>query len=140
MCFFQYFFNFLIYLYTEEIRTSLDVFHNMIPDILHYHVFWVIFNWIFVILTRNFPIPATISVLPWLQVNTIQTYSEVLQSKMLSNEETWKDSNFIMLQLVNALKTLQAQGIEELPMSLNSFVLCKDMDKDGSHRLCVLQG
>lgn len=94
----------------------------------------------FIVLTRNFLISATISVLAWLQINTIQTYSEVLQSKMLSNEETWKDSNFIMLQLVNALKTLQAQGIEELPMSLNSFVLCKDMDRDGSHRLCVLQG
>lgn len=85
-------------------------------------------------------ISATIYVLPWLQVNTIQSYSEVLQSKMLTNEETWKDSNFVMLQLVNALKTLQAQGIEELPLSLNSFVLCKDMDKDSNHRLCVLQG
>lgn len=59
---------------------------------------------------------------------------------MLSSEETWKDSNFIMLQFINALKIIQAQGIEELPLSLNSFVLCKDMDKDSNYRLCVLQG
>lgn len=106
---------------------------------LHFYV--SIFQKVFWFLVINFyDFLATISVLPWLQVNTIQSYNEVLQSKMLTNEETWKDSNFVMLQLVNALKTLQAQGIEELPLSLNSFVLCKDMDKDSNHRLCVLQG
>ncbi|KAJ8917120.1 hypothetical protein NQ315_012610 [Exocentrus adspersus] len=83
---------------------------------------------------------ATVSVLPWLQVNTIESYSELLKSKAQNHEDMWKDANFVMLQLVNALKTLQAQGIEELPLSLNCFVLCKDVDKDTHHRLCVLQG
>nr|CAI5867098.1 unnamed protein product [Callosobruchus analis] len=84
-------------------------------------------------------VQATISVLPWLQIHTIQSYSDHLKSKSQNAEETWKDSNFVMLQLVNALKTLQAQGIEELPVSLSCFVLCKEMEKDNHHRLCILQ-
>ncbi|XP_056642983.1 uncharacterized protein LOC130449285 isoform X1 [Diorhabda sublineata] len=86
----------------------------------------------------NKQIQATAQVLPYLQINTIQTYGEILRTK--SQEESWRDSNFVMLQLVNALKTIQAQGIEEVPLSLHTFVLCKDMDKEGHHRLCVLQG
>lgn len=86
----------------------------------------------------NKQIQATAQVLPYLQINTIQTYGEILKTKSL--EESWKDSNFVMLQLVNALKTIQAQGIEEVPLSLHTFVLCKDMDKESHHRLCVLQG
>lgn len=82
---------------------------------------------------------ATITVLPWMQVNTIQSFSNTLKSKT-PNEETSKENVFIMLQLVNALKNLQAQGIEELPVSLNSFVLCKDMEKDFYQKLFVLQG
>nr|CAH7749343.1 unnamed protein product [Callosobruchus chinensis] len=84
-------------------------------------------------------VQATISVLPWLQIHTIQSYSDHLKSKSQNPEEIWKDSNFVMLQLVNALKTLQAQGIEELPVSLSCFVLCKEMEKDNHHRLCILQ-
>ncbi|XP_076260571.1 uncharacterized protein LOC143196616 isoform X2 [Rhynchophorus ferrugineus] len=84
-------------------------------------------------------IQATVAVLPWLQINTIETYGECLKNKS-TQDETWKDGFFIMLQLVNALKMLQAQGIEELPLSLSSFVLCKDMDRDTHHRLCILQG
>ncbi|CAH1119341.1 unnamed protein product [Phaedon cochleariae] len=83
---------------------------------------------------------ATVSVLPCIQVNSIPSYCESVKSKVQNLDEQWKDATFIMLQLVNALKTLQAQGIEELPLSLTSFVLCKDMDKDTHHRLCVLQG
>lgn len=45
-----------------------------------------------------------------------------------------------MLQLVNALKMLQAQGIEELPLSLNSFILTKEMDREAHHRLSIIQG
>ncbi|XP_018576497.1 uncharacterized protein LOC108915033 [Anoplophora glabripennis] len=88
----------------------------------------------------NKQIQATVGVLPWLQVNTIESFSEVLKTKAQNHEDMWKDANFVMLQLVNALKTLQAQGIEELPLSLNCFVLCKDVDRDTHHRLCVLQG
>ncbi|XP_044263078.1 uncharacterized protein LOC123010332 isoform X1 [Tribolium madens] len=85
-------------------------------------------------------IQATVAVLPWLQVSTIQSYGESLKKGTQTLEEAWKDASFVMLQLVNALKILQAQGIEELSLSLNSFVLCKEMDKDSHLRLCVLQG
>ncbi|XP_034664323.1 uncharacterized protein LOC117898794 isoform X1 [Drosophila subobscura] len=48
---------------------------------------------------------------------------------------------FIMLQLVNGMKNLQAKAIEETPLSLSNVVLSKDMDnKDSQARLCVLQG
>ncbi|XP_055852381.1 uncharacterized protein LOC129916436 [Episyrphus balteatus] len=48
---------------------------------------------------------------------------------------------FIMLQLVNGLKNLQAKAIEEMPLSLSNVVLAKDVEnKDAQARLCVLQG
>ncbi|XP_043654222.1 uncharacterized protein LOC122620692 [Drosophila teissieri] len=48
---------------------------------------------------------------------------------------------FIMLQLVNGMKNLQAKAIEETPLSLSNVVLSKDIDnKDAQARLCVLQG
>ncbi|KAG5882094.1 hypothetical protein JTB14_017513 [Gonioctena quinquepunctata] len=80
-------------------------------------------------------VQATVSVLPCLQVNTIQMYGEFIKSKAQNTDNSWREANFVMLQLVNALKTLQAQGIEELSLSLNSFVLCKDVEKDSNHRL-----
>ncbi|GJQ86222.1 hypothetical protein Trydic_g8923 [Trypoxylus dichotomus] len=84
---------------------------------------------------------ATIAVLPWMQVHTFQSYGELLKTRIAqNNEDVWKDTNFILLQLVNALKTLQAQGIEELLLSLSPFVLCKEVDKDTHYRLYVLQG
>ncbi|XP_050304024.1 titin [Anthonomus grandis grandis] len=84
-------------------------------------------------------VQATISVLPWLQVHTIESYGEHLRTKS-EQEENWRDGFFVMLQLVNALKVLQAQGIEELPLSLSSFVLTKEVDRESHFRLCILQG
>lgn len=79
-----------------------------------------------------------------MHVHTIQSYGEVLRTKGQQNnqqpEEAWKDTSFCLLQLVNALKTLQAQGIEEVPLSLSSFVLCREIDRDTHYRLYVLQG
>lgn len=83
---------------------------------------------------------ATIAVLPWMQINTIQSFSEMLKTKSHTQDDTWKEGSFVLLQLVNALKMLQAQGIEELPLSLTSFILCREIDKDVHYRLCVLQG
>ncbi|XP_018328356.1 uncharacterized protein LOC108739120 [Agrilus planipennis] len=83
---------------------------------------------------------ATIAVHPWMQVHSIKTYSELLKSKSHSPDDSRKDAYFVLLQLVNALKMLQAQGIEELPDSLTTFVLCREMDKEMHHRLCILQG
>lgn len=62
----------------------------------------------------------------------------MLKSK-IQNDETYKETIFTLLQIINALKLLQAQGIEELPLSLNSFILCKDMERDIHNRICVLE-
>lgn len=79
------------------------------------------------------------AVLPWMQIHTIQSIGDVLQTK-INKEDSLKDGIFIMLQVVNALKMLQSQGIEELPMSLNTFVLCKEMEKESFYKVYVLQG
>ncbi|KAK4882957.1 hypothetical protein RN001_006276 [Aquatica leii] len=85
---------------------------------------------------------ASVAVLPWLQINTIQSYTDLLKNKSSNNsqEDLFKDACFIVLQLINALKMLQSRGIEELPLSLNSFIIYREMEKDNHHRLCVLQG
>jgi hypothetical protein len=52
-----------------------------------------------------------------------------------------REVGFVMLQLVNGLKMLQAKGMEEMPQSLSNVILCKELDnKDAQARLCVLQG
>lgn len=52
-----------------------------------------------------------------------------------------REVGFVMLQLVNGLKTLQAKGIEELPISLSNVILCKYLEnKDAQAKLCVLHG
>lgn len=86
-------------------------------------------------------VSATISVFPCLQVHSIQTYGELLTAKSthMSQDELFREASFVMLQLINALKALQAQGTEEVPLSLTRFVLCKDAEKD-LYRLHVLQG
>lgn len=51
-----------------------------------------------------------------------------------------REVGFVMLQLVNGLKNLQAKGIEEMPASLSNVILCKEMEnKEAQARLCVLQ-
>ncbi|XP_068086010.1 uncharacterized protein [Anabrus simplex] len=79
-------------------------------------------------------IQAWVTVLTKLQVDTIQSYGCSLRDK---GDEHWKDGTFIMLQLINGLKLLQARGIEEAPVSLSSFVLCRE-ERDPQPRLCVL--
>ncbi|XP_055380870.1 serine-rich adhesin for platelets isoform X2 [Condylostylus longicornis] len=52
-----------------------------------------------------------------------------------------REVGFIMLQLVNGLKNLQAKAIEEMPLSLSNVILCKEIEnKDAQARLCVLHG
>lgn len=52
-----------------------------------------------------------------------------------------REVGFIMLQLVNGLKNLQAKAIEEMPISLSNVILCKEIEnKDAQARLCVLHG
>lgn len=51
-----------------------------------------------------------------------------------------REVGFVMLQLVNGLKNLQAKGMEEIPMSLSNVILCKEVEnKEAQARLCVLQ-
>ena len=49
-----------------------------------------------------------------------------------------RESSFMLLQLVSALKSLQARGIEEAPKNLTNVVLCRE-EKDAYHRLYLLQ-
>jgi hypothetical protein len=127
---------------------------------------------------------ATISVLPRMHVDTLQSLGAILKSKSqngsllkepssqqalneaadipesslisiepngtlktTSNNLSFCDDilcrevGFVMLQLVNGLKMLQAKGMEEMPQSLSNVILCKELDnKDAQARLCVLQG
>lgn len=71
-----------------------------------------------------------------MQVDTIQSYADLLLGTKSSDEHS-RDICFILLQLINGLKYLQAQGIEEAPASLSNFVLCRE-DKDPNHRLHIL--
>lgn len=145
-------------------------------------------------------IQATISVLPRMQIDTLQSFGIMLKSKsttaMLSSNGTFggsipnlssindskyarngssvqnlstmtgskdeeniftstpvpiggisnyedilfREVGFVMLQLINGLKNLQAKGIEELPLALSNIILCKEVEnKDAQARLCVLQ-
>ncbi|XP_058800175.1 uncharacterized protein LOC131669361 isoform X2 [Phymastichus coffea] len=81
---------------------------------------------------------ATISVLPRLQINTLKSFAESVTVENSNDENATRESSFILLQLVNALKSLQAQGIEDAPKDLNNIVLCRE-DKDAYHRLYVFQ-
>nr|CAD7264135.1 unnamed protein product [Timema shepardi] len=86
-------------------------------------------------------VQACVAVLPRLQANTIQSYAASLRERACTSaEEQMKNSCFVLLQLVNALKHLQAQGMEEAPASLSSFLLCGEEREQVSPRLCVLQG
>lgn len=82
-------------------------------------------------------ITATISVLPRLQVSTIQSFGS--STKDMHDEGTVRESSFVLLQFVTALKSLQARGIEESARSLSNVVLCRE-DKDAYYRLYLLQG
>jgi len=48
-----------------------------------------------------------------------------------------KEISLILLQLINGLKSLQAQGIEEIPATVDHFLLTKT-DKDPQYRVVIL--
>ncbi|XP_059053002.1 uncharacterized protein LOC131847434 isoform X2 [Achroia grisella] len=118
-------------------------------------------------------VQATIVVLAQAQVDTIQSYGENLQAAeglstkeyQLVQTEQVHEAIFMMLQLINGLKCLQARGLEEIPESLSSFIALREMQPLVSHgstlnlpspddrlnslwapktnsygRLCILQG
>jgi hypothetical protein len=52
-----------------------------------------------------------------------------------------REVGFIILQLINGLKSMQAKGIEEMPLSLSNIIMSREVDvKDQQARLCILQG
>jgi hypothetical protein len=64
-----------------------------------------------------------------------------IKSSLSVEDILCREVGFVMLQLVNGLKNLQAKGIEEMPLSLSNVILCREADnKDAQARLCVLQG
>ncbi|XP_039311071.1 uncharacterized protein LOC105200249 isoform X3 [Solenopsis invicta] len=80
-------------------------------------------------------VEATISVLPCLHVTTIQSFGAM--SRDINGEGASREASFVLLQLVNALKSLQARGIEDASRSLSDVVLCRE---DVYYRLYLLPG
>lgn len=58
----------------------------------------------------------------------------------LCDDVQCREVAFIMLQLLNALKMMQAKGHEEMPLSLSNVVMIREADKDTQSKLCILQG
>ncbi|XP_077287549.1 uncharacterized protein LOC143912184 isoform X2 [Arctopsyche grandis] len=87
-------------------------------------------------------VQATVVVLAHSQMDTIETYGEYLRNnnqlspmntlkrnssiEKESSHESQHEATFIMLQLINGLKCLQARGTEELPSSLSTFAISRD--------------
>lgn len=123
-------------------------------------------------------VQATITVLPKLHVETLETMGSVMKSKIQNNslfgnlggsdenvdtisindkspnesakspksglfdDLLCREVGFIVLQLVNGLKNMQAKGIEEMPLSLSNIIMCREItdNKDQQAKLCILQG
>lgn len=65
------------------------------------------------------------------QVDTIQSYGEHLNPTEASKDQQLQadqihEAVFMMLQLINGLKCLQARGVEEIPDSLTSFIVLRE--------------
>ena len=94
-------------------------------------------NYLFLILVEGGGI---VSVFGRLQVETLETYTKKLATsgKMTSAQSWEKEISFVLLQLTNGLKSLQAQGIEEVNgNSLEHFLLIR-ADKDPQYRIIIL--
>lgn len=80
--------------------------------------------------------------MPWMHIDTIDSFGSNLKTRSAlgQNEEIEREVSSILLQLINGLKGLQALGTEEVPLTLNNLVLCREVDRDIHHRLCLLQG
>ena len=82
--------------------------------------------------------PAVVWALARLQVLQFGAFSRNLKQrrKSLRLDEFEKDMSFVLLQLINGLKFLQAQGIEETIADLDNFLLARS-DNDTNHRLII---
>lgn len=73
-------------------------------------------------------------------VNEKSSVSDVKAKNGLFDDLLCREVGFIMLQLVNGLKMMQAKGIEDMPLSLSNVIMCRELDKETQARLCILQG
>jgi len=83
---------------------------------------------------------AVVWALSRLQVLQFGTFAKNMKTrrKSLRVDEFEKDMSFILLQLINGLKFLQAQGIEETIADLDNFLLARS-DNDTNHRLIITE-
>jgi hypothetical protein len=79
-------------------------------------------------------------VLSRLSILSFPAYARSLKQrrKTLRLAEFEKDLSFILLQLINGLKFLQAQGIEDTRASLDHFLLAR-RDNDTNYRLIITE-
>ena len=87
-------------------------------------------------MTKLFFVSASISVLARLQIETVETYGKNFIHGSTVSEESKKEIHFVLLQIINAFKTLQAQGIEEASINLMNLVVCRE-EKDPHPRICI---
>jgi hypothetical protein len=81
-----------------------------------------------------------VSVFPRMQVETLSSFSSKLATTTKMNSQSWeKENSFVLLQLINALKFLQAQGIEDTRPDLDHFLLCRE-DRDSHYRVVIVTG
>lgn len=66
--------------------------------------------------------------------------TEKLVKNGLFDDLLCREVGFIMLQLVNGLKMMQAKGVEDMPLSLANIIMCRELEKETQARLCILQG
>ena len=73
-------------------------------------------------------------------METLELFASRVAKNIKKNSQSWeKEISFVFLQFINALKYLQAQGIEEIPSSsLDYFLLIRD-DKDPHYRIVMLE-
>lgn len=83
---------------------------------------------------------AVVWALSRLQIQPFETFAKNLKQRRKSrhHEEWEKDMSFILLQLINGLKFLQAQGIEEVVATLDHFLLSRG-DNDSNCRLIITE-
>lgn len=73
--------------------------------------------------------------------NETETNTQPIPGMPSFDDILFREVGFVMLQLVNGLKNIQAKGIEELPLSLSNVILCKELEnKESQARLHVLHG
>lgn len=80
-------------------------------------------------------IPATVLVLDRAIIATIESFSESLPDPL--TEENEKELCFIILQLIQSLKSLQVQGIESIDSNFQNVLLAKT-EQDKYHSLVFL--